>query len=396
MISRIASGKIIKNYKLQKTIQTSLGCSRNSFGKRNQISCHMHFSVACVLSGLSTHPYLTEKPVSVRSFIHSNFLGQLTWISSQTQYAVTLQAKNACMECAKCRSNKLNRDYDAEAPVRFVQWTTELGEIRKNNKESEKESQPVRMTVKKEMVSSLGDMTDMFQNQLRVFTRHQFNIKPQYIHYPPSNTAYGNPSCGWSGQTFVLHGHLSIKREKSACYMDTPVPCARSCEYPPSISNFGSFGTQYCQKGNFYMLSTELFKKGFKKGTWSFFEASHGKGAPDGVGGVFTKNSRQIGKDIPNARQLYDCLNAQTSIQLFYIDKEAVDKAVQKMPKRLPVVPLTMRLHQMNTLTPGKVIVGGRGASAARGSCGEGSGEPRQVRVIGTPGFHWANHSLPL
>ena len=28
---------------------------------------------------------------------------------------------------------------------------------------------------------------------------------------------------------------------------------------------------------------------------------------------------------------------------------------------------------------------GGRGASAARGSCGGGSGEQRQVRVIGTP-----------
>lgn len=90
-------------------------------------------------------------------------------------------ASKECMygECAKCRSNvyQLNRDNDAEAPVRFVQWTTELGERRKKNKESEKESQPVRMTVKKEMESSLGDMTDLFQNQLRVFTRHQFNIK---------------------------------------------------------------------------------------------------------------------------------------------------------------------------------------------------------------------------
>lgn len=108
------------------------------------------------------------------------------------------------------------------------------------------------------------------------------------------------------------------------------------------------------------MLSTELFKKGFKKGTWSFFEAGHGKGAPDGVGGVLKRTADRLvseGKDIPNAKQLYDCLlNAQTSIQLFYIDEEAVDQAVQKMPKQLPVVPSTMRLHQMITLTPGKVI----------------------------------------
>ena len=29
----------------------------------------------------------------------------------------------------------------------------------------------------------LGDLNEMFQNQLRVFMRHQFNIKTQYIHY---------------------------------------------------------------------------------------------------------------------------------------------------------------------------------------------------------------------
>lgn len=35
-ISQIVSGKIIKNCKLQKTIQTTLGLSRKRFGKRNQ------------------------------------------------------------------------------------------------------------------------------------------------------------------------------------------------------------------------------------------------------------------------------------------------------------------------------------------------------------------------
>jgi len=55
-------------------------------------------------------------------------------------------------------------------------------------------------------------------------------------------------------------------RGKSTHYMDTLVPCAWSWENPPSISKFSSF----------LML--------FKKGTWSFFEASHRKAAPDGVG----------------------------------------------------------------------------------------------------------------
>ncbi len=85
-----------------------------------------------------------------------------------------------------------------------------------------------------------------------------------------------------------------------------------------------------------------------------------GKGAPDGVGGVLKRTADRLvseGKDIPNARQLYESLlSVQTSIQLFYIEEEAVNKAVQKMPKQLPVVPSTMRLHQMITQAPGKVI----------------------------------------
>lgn len=38
--------------------------------------------------------------------------------------------------------------------------------------------------------------------------------------------------------------------------------------------------TQYKKKGNFYLLSKEPFKKGFKDINWNFFEASHRKGAP--------------------------------------------------------------------------------------------------------------------
>lgn len=58
----------------------------------------------------------------------------------------------------------------------------------------------------------------------------------------------------------------------------------------PSIEvvHFFSDGptTQYRQKGNFYLFTTELVNRGFKRGTWNFFEASHGKGDPDGVGGL--------------------------------------------------------------------------------------------------------------
>ena len=40
--------------------------------------------------------------------------------------------------------------------------------------------------------------------------------------------------------------------------------------------------TQYRQKLNFYLYSQNRISAGFTSGTWNYFEASHGKGAPDG------------------------------------------------------------------------------------------------------------------
>lgn len=47
--------------------------------------------------------------------------------------------------------------------------------------------------------------------------------------------------------------------------------------------------TQYRQKGNFYLLSTEPYKFEFENVNWNYFEAGHGKGAPDGVGGALKR-----------------------------------------------------------------------------------------------------------
>lgn len=69
--------------------------------------------------------------------------------------------------------------------------------------------------------------------------------------------------------------------------------------------------TQYKQNGNFYMIGSEPHQKGFQKTTWNFFEASHGKGAPDGVGGALRRSadaSVRHERDIPDAKTLYQVL----------------------------------------------------------------------------------------
>ncbi|KAK3779335.1 hypothetical protein RRG08_028892 [Elysia crispata] len=60
--------------------------------------------------------------------------------------------------------------------------------------------------------------------------------------------------------------------------------------------NYKSDGpcSQYRQKHNFYLFTKHCHDLGFTSATWNFFEAGHGKGAPDGIGS--SENRQQIDK----------------------------------------------------------------------------------------------------
>lgn len=98
-------------------------------------------------------------------------------------------------------------------------------------------------------------------------------------------------------------------------------------------------------------------RRGFNAGPWNFFEASHGKGAPDGVGGALKRTADMMvakGRDIPDAHELLTETN--TTVKLFFVKSEDVENAMEKMPKQIPAVPGTMRIHQVITLAPGELI----------------------------------------
>ena len=107
------------------------------------------------------------------------------------------------------------------------------------------------------------------------------------------------------------------------------------------------------------MFSTELAKRGFRVGSWNFFEAGNGKGAPDGVGATLKRTADRLisqGIDIPNAHTLYRALEeSNTAIKLHFIEEEAVEKALRRMPANLPVVPSTMRIHQVVCVAAGQI-----------------------------------------
>lgn len=118
---------------------------------------------------------------------------------------------------------------------------------------------------------------------------------------------------------------------------------------------------QYKQKGNFYLLSKEPFKKGFKDISWNFFEASHGKGDPDGVGTTLKRSADKIvrhGGDIPNAEAMFHKLrNLGTSVELFLVREEDVERKVQEIMDAPLLVPVkgTMKINQVLSLSPERI-----------------------------------------
>ena len=309
---------------------------------------------------------------------------------------------NACPNC-KDREFPIASERDLESTVYCTQWMTEAVLREKKNKEGVKEKVSLRMTVKKRMEMTLQNLLELFKKQLTHFKRHLFNIKSQFsfhrelkksmthqeclIHVDFSE----NYVCKYSSEiqavhfasnqqqatlhTGVLHvggveenvcfATITSSKEKGPAAIWThmsPILDLVKASYPNvNTVHFFSDGpcTQYRQKGNFYLFCTKLHQCGFQSGTWNFFEASHGKGAPDGVGGLLKRTADRLvshGKDIPNAELFFNALvDAKLAIKLFYISEDNVAEAVKNMPEGLPVVPSTMQIHQAVTVGERKI-----------------------------------------
>ncbi|KAL2099380.1 hypothetical protein ACEWY4_005860 [Coilia grayii] len=132
----------------------------------------------------------------------------------------------------------------------------------------------------------------------------------------------------------MCFGTISPSKEKSppAIWVHlSPILDEVKAFYPSiEVVHFFSDGptTQYRQKGNFFLLSTEHLNRGFKRSTWNFFEAGHGKGAPDGVGGHLKRTADKLvsqGRDIGSAQDLYRALVDSGTVRVFYIAEDVVE-----------------------------------------------------------------------
>ncbi|XP_048092646.1 uncharacterized protein LOC125289715 [Alosa alosa] len=116
--------------------------------------------------------------------------------------------------------------------------------------------------------------------------------------------------------------------------------------------------SQYRNKTNFYLASTIPFMMGFQHVTWNFSEASHGKGAPDGVGGALKNLADRIvayGTNIPDVDTLHQQLDAQSSVHILKITEDDINRSSELVPPTLKALPGTMKIHQLMSSSPGEV-----------------------------------------
>lgn len=422
-VSRITTGRkqTITRHKVKRQKRFLVDTIKNLHKKfLSEDSNRISYSLFCQLRPFwVVHPTLSDRN-TCQCKIHENLgflaeklhnlrLSETSDLEKLTQMISCDTSNKTCMygECAECKDKTVKlSSFDDMVKVTFTQWAT----AEKERVDEKGGPTTIKITIKKQIEDTQGSLVEIFHTLLHKFKRHTFNINQQYaycrelkksmakdshrlnqftlIHIDFSENytcKYGSEiqsvHFGSSHKQATLHtGVMYIGGEKEPICFSTVSPSKHKS--PPAIwehrnpvldylqsthpqvstLHFFSDGpcTQYKQKGNFYLFSTELARRGLNGGTWNFFEASHGKGAPDGVGGTLKRTADKLvsnGRDIPDAYELYKALTeTSTTVKLFYVGSEAVEKAIERMPGQIPPVPSTMKTHQLVTFTSGEIL----------------------------------------
>jgi len=305
---------------------------------------------------------------------------------------------NCTDECLIC-TNQLPhlRRFDQQETVSFYSWKTQVDMI---------QGKKCISVVKSLETKCLGDLVDHFQSLVSKACRHVFNVRHQYLQYRNLRSKLDGTSCLIHidfSENYLCRYHTEIQSAHfGALHKQTTLHTGVFCvgqndpvtfctisdsrlhepaaiwaymepvfqhlrNVFPEVVNVHMFSdgptTQYRQRKNFFLFCTKFFDYGFENGNWNYFEASHGKGAADGVGGVLKRTADRLvkqGTDLPNALVVYEHLVNIANVELYFVNEGAVSNAVSKLNQvgDLPTVPGTMSLHQIhvNSRNPGKLF----------------------------------------
>ena len=321
--------------------------------------------------------------------------------SEQYNQLVCDKESKTCMygTCGNCKDNRLPPiSHEADCrEVTYSQWVTKEKEFTKRS-EGEQETRKAKVTVKESREITIGELYLKFETDLKPrFTTHTFNIGHQYrtlrslkeqmsadevtVHVDFSENytcRYGaeiqSVHFGGSHRQASLHTgvYYTTKGTKSFCsisdctrhdpagiwaHLQPVLRDIRASDANITTVHFVSDGptTQYRNKSNFYLASVIPRKLGYAHVTWNFLEASHGKGAADGIGGAVKRQADRFvaeGNDIPDAAAMYRVLLQRTTkVQLYMIEEEEFDAFDTQIPPNLCSVYGTMQIHQVSYIT---------------------------------------------
>ncbi len=94
------------------------------------------------------------------------------------------------------------------------------------------------------------------------------------------------------------------------------------------------------------------FLSGFKHVSWNYSEKSHGKGAPDGIGGAVKKDADlyvRWGGELQTPLDLYEMLTKKSgsTITHYWVSEESIQKYDELIPGKLTAVRGTLKIHQV-------------------------------------------------
>ncbi|CAK1583097.1 unnamed protein product [Parnassius mnemosyne] len=335
----------------------------------------------------------------------------------------------ACMTglCSECYLKKI--EYDStkdDLIVKYIQWERKNEIVEKLGKKYK-----VTKNIKEEKQSTVKSLIDVFKFQLQEFKRHVYYIKSQYRNYRACIDELSenevalhvdfseNYSCkyfeeiqayhfGGSRNQVSLHTGVIYLRSSdnkievsSFCTVSGNVthnPAAIWAHLHPILSyiqeNYTEVkiihvfsdgpASQYRQKQNFYLICNKFFSEyNFYRVTWNFFEAGHGKGAADGVGGFLKRTADQLvarGQDIADASMFYSALKDISKIKMHFITDEDINIWSMEIPDNVLPLPGTMKVHQVFTEEKGVLKYRDLSCFCRRGFCS--CMDPKEYRPL--------------
>jgi hypothetical protein len=318
--------------------------------------------------------------------------------------------------CNVCCEKDITHDLQNEAEnLKWHEWVRTEVAYEKNGKQMK-----AMKNVKIEKEDQAKELLKNFKEELKTLKKHVYNIKVQHHSFRQAVDKLKesemvlvadfseNYNCkcfqeiqahhfGGSREQVSLHTVVvyttNIQHTKpnvksyctvssSLCHQPPaiwahlhPILSEIRLNYPEIVTvHFFSDGpfSQYRQKKKIYLSSTKVFEYGFQSMTWSFFEAGHGKGPADGIGGFLKRTADDMvatGMDIVNADDFYNALKDKSKIKLFLITEKDVESFQKHLPPNITTLKGTISVHQLFTTVPGQLQYRDLSCFCERGFC---------------------------